>query len=76
MYEHCTTEIFSFLFINLNETDPQNAFYRCFDAKLQIADAQPDGRNASMPGAELRGVSRKTGRPNSTRGANAEASRR
>ena len=44
VYEHCTKDRFSFLYINLNESDPQNAFYRCFDAKLSIASPEPDAK--------------------------------
>ena len=36
VYEHCTVERYSFLYMNLNESDPQKAFYRCFDARLSI----------------------------------------
>ena len=68
---------FSFLFINLNESDPQNAFYRCFDAKLEIPNPQPEsnGRGASSVGTDLRGVPRKKRESNPTRGQDAEASR-
>ena len=37
VYEHCTVDRFSFMYMSLNDTDPQKeAFYRCFDAWLSI----------------------------------------
>ena len=44
------------MYINLNESDPQNAFYRCFDAKLQIADLRPEGEEKDPMGAVLQAL--------------------
>ena len=36
LYDHATREKFSFLYIDLMETDPDKAFYRKFDSQLVI----------------------------------------
>ena len=36
MYEYATREKYKFLFINLNESDPDEAFYKAFDSKLVV----------------------------------------
>ena len=36
LYDHTTREKFSFLYIDLMETDPDKAFYRKFDSQLVI----------------------------------------
>ena len=58
VYEHCTVDKFSFLYINLNESNPQNAFYRCFDAKLSIAEPDPksNGTGTTSNNSDMSGV--------------------
>ena len=58
VYEHCTVDKFSFLYINLNESNPQNAFYRCFDAKLSIAEPDPksNGTGTTSNSSDMSGV--------------------
>ena len=75
VYEHCTVDQFSFLFINLNESDPQNAFYKCFDAKLQIATPEPEaksnGAGATSSSSDMSGVPGETEGRQPTKGGKA-----
>ncbi len=58
VYEHCTVDRFSFMYMNLNESDPQKAFYRCFDARLSIKSPQTsNGSDSSSHQADHGGVS-------------------
>ena len=62
VYEHCTVERYSFLYINLNESDPQKAFYRCFDARLSIKSAESlNGSASSSHSADNVGMPRPGG---------------
>ena len=62
VYEHCTTELFSFMYMNLNESDPQKAFYRCFDARLSIKSPEPsNGSDSASHQADDGGMSRQGG---------------
>ena len=36
MYEYATREKYKFLYINLNESDADEAFYKAFDSKLVV----------------------------------------
>ena len=69
VYEHCTVERFSFIFLNLNESDPQKAFYRCFDARLSIKSPEIlNGSDSASHQADDGGMSRQGGDDHAKKG--------
>ena len=76
VYEHCTVDRFSFMYMNLNESDPQKAFYRCFDARLSIKSPETlNGTDSASHQADDGGMSRQGGDDYAKRGKAVKKSR-